>query len=40
MSVYYYYYLFPGFFFYVYTKSYNPKNPEGPTLQAPKTPPA
>ena len=28
-------YLFTGLFFYVYTKSSNPKNPEGPTPQAP-----
>ena len=26
---------FPGLFFYVYVESPNPKNPEGPTPQAP-----
>ena len=28
-------FLFPGWFFYVYMKSFNPKNPEGPTSLAP-----
>ena len=29
--------IFPGLFFYVYIESPNPKNPEGPTPQTPKT---
>ena len=28
-------FFFPGLFFYVYIESPNPKNPEGPTPQAP-----